>query len=210
MIKSSSQDWNEWNRGGGPRYPNSAVVQFCFRAFPPETRRHKRALDFGCGSGVHTLFLAHEGFSVTGIDIAETGIENTRERLKAYGLHAELFARSIDDPQLPLGSFDLIICDGVLDSAGPSISTRAIHHASTLLAPGGRGIFIFASDQDFRVLGENPMHIHGFSRDEVENLFSGNFDECFVDRSIITYRSGELALNNWLVTVRRFQAPEVI
>ena len=61
--------WEKWNLSGGPKYPHEKVIQFCFRRYPRREDRELKALDLGCGGGVHSLFLAAEGFSVTGVDV---------------------------------------------------------------------------------------------------------------------------------------------
>src|SRR2546426_7636787 len=63
MAEVHTDIWNTWNASGGPKYPHEKVIQYCFRNFPPEQRSSVRALDVGCGGGVHTAFLAAEGFN---------------------------------------------------------------------------------------------------------------------------------------------------
>lgn len=43
-----------------------------------------RALEIGCGTGIHSQWLAQRGFTVTGIDISELAVERARE-LNAQG-----------------------------------------------------------------------------------------------------------------------------
>ncbi len=43
-----------------------------------------RALEIGCGTGTHSLWLAARGFTVTGIDISELAVERAKE-LNAQG-----------------------------------------------------------------------------------------------------------------------------
>lgn len=195
--------WDRWNASGSPRYPHEKVVQFTFRNFPPELRRASAALDVGCGSGVHTRFLAAEGFDVTGIDVSSLGVENTRRRLSAAGLTATLEIQDVAALELPAERFQLAICMGVLDCAGRHAARAAVPQILRSLTPGGRGLFVFASDRDFRVLGENPYGLHGFTRAEVEELFAMDVRELFIDRYISTYRGGEIEQNDWLVTVMR-------
>ena len=195
-------DWNTWNDSGGPNYPHEKVVQFCFRNYPRDVRRSVRALDLGCGSGVHTRFLAREGFGhVTATDISATGVENTRTRLAAEGLAAEVRVEGADALSLAPASIDLVICVGVLECAGPQIAGRAVARVGEVLAAGGRGLFVFASDSDMRVTGDNPWALHGYAEDEVGQLFDAHFDTVWLDRYITTYRGGREQQNDWLVTV---------
>lgn len=129
--------WNKWNEGGGPKYPHEKVVQFCFRNYPRLEDRHRtRALDWGCGSGVHTVFLCAEGFQVIATDVSDIGITNTRRRLAGGG--ADLRVEGIEDLSLPPCSIDLVICVGVLDCAGPRAASKALRRLPAVLRPGGR------------------------------------------------------------------------
>lgn len=200
-LQRALQD--DWNQSGGPKYPHEKVVQFCFRSYPPAARPQTHALDMGCGSGVHTVFLAAEGFHATGIDVSSTGIANTQRKLEQAGLCAELRVESIETPDFPPASFDLVLCVGVLECAGHEIARRAVKRVSSLLRPGGKGLFIFASDRDFRVVSDPPQVYHGYSRSEVEEIFAEDFHQVWIDRYITTYRGEEIEQNDWLVTLQK-------
>ena len=195
--------WDEWNAEGGPRYPHEKMVQFTFRAFPPERRSGTRALDLGCGTGVHSVFLAENGFSVIGVDISPVAVETARRRLEEAGLTADLAVASIDEMALPARSLELVICSGVLDSTGPEVARRALALLAPAMAPRARGAFMFAAEGDFRVLGENPYGLYGYREDEVRSLFADCFSEVLVDRTLTTYGGGREEQRDWLVTVTR-------
>jgi cyclopropane fatty-acyl-phospholipid synthase-like methyltransferase len=178
------------------------VIQFCYRRFPPDRRQGVRALDLGCGSGVHTVFLASEGFDVAGVDRSPVGIENTRRRLDARGLRASLAVCGAESLDLPAASVDLVICVGVYDSAGPAVARASLERLTSIMKPGASGFFLFASDLDFQVQGDNLYKLYGFTRREVEGLFEG-FDQVWIDRYITTYQGGAMEQNDWLVTLRR-------
>ncbi len=68
----------------------------------------RRALDLACGEGRNGIFLAKNGFSVTGVDISEVALAKGHQRADAEGvtiewLHADLERFQID------GQFDLIL-----------------------------------------------------------------------------------------------------
>lgn len=202
-MNPNQPDWEAWNSGGGPSYPHEKVVQFCFRHYPKADRVQTRALDLGCGSGVHTAFLAREGFITSASDIAEQGVANTRQRLGAEQLVARLRVESADQSSFDAASFDLIICVGVLECVGPGTATAVIRRARHMLSAGGRGLFLFCGEGDFRLSGENRYQLHGFSRDEVEAVFADQFSECFIDEYSTTYEGGRQRQRDWLVTVTR-------
>jgi UDP-2,4-diacetamido-2,4,6-trideoxy-beta-L-altropyranose hydrolase len=86
-----STKWDLWNQSGGPKYPNEKIIQFIFRSIPKFDRPVTRVLDLGCGSGVHTEFLAAEEFETYACDISPVGIKNTFDRLKKKDLVATVW-----------------------------------------------------------------------------------------------------------------------
>ncbi len=48
-----------------------------------------RALDIGCGTGTQAVYLAHHGWSVTGIDAIEQPLRRARARAVAEGVSVE-------------------------------------------------------------------------------------------------------------------------
>ena len=199
----SANLWDAWNEQGGPKYPHEKVVQFCFRNFRPDQRARVRALDVGCGSGVHVVFLASEGFQTTGIDISAVGISNVQDRLNALGLKASLRIEGAETLDFLSNSFDLVVCFGVYDCTGPVIARASVERLRQVLSHGGLGLFLFASDCDFRIKGENLLGLHGYTRREVEDIFMHGFARVWIDKYITTYRGGQWEQNDWLVTLER-------
>jgi ubiquinone/menaquinone biosynthesis C-methylase UbiE len=96
-----------------PEEPDETVVNFAGSLH----RRGKRVtLDLACGAGRHAVFLAQQGFAVTGTDISQTGLKMTRNKLEERGLTATLVKSAMNDLPFSDSSFDAVIC------------TRAIHH----------------------------------------------------------------------------------
>ena len=196
--------WDRWNESGGPKYPHEKVVQFCFRNFAAADRPQTRMLDLGCGGGVHTTFLAREGFLATATDVSPVAIETTRRKLASEGLGADLLVQSAGAVDLPASSLDGVICVGVLEAAGPQVAAAAMARLFDILRPGGRGLFLFASDRDFRIQDQhNPWQLHGYSQQEVQASFDRGFAQLDIDRYITTYESGRYEQNDWLVTITR-------
>jgi SAM-dependent methyltransferase len=69
-----------------------------------------RILDFGCGTGRHTIYFAKKGFDVYGFDASEPAIERAREVLKNENLSADLRVWDMTKP-LPYktGFFDAVL-----------------------------------------------------------------------------------------------------
>jgi cyclopropane fatty-acyl-phospholipid synthase-like methyltransferase len=159
-------------------------------------------LDLGGGGGVHTVFLAQEGFTVTGEDFSTEAIRTTRFKLERLGFDAVLSIQSLETLDLPHASFDLVISIGVLDAAGPRAAAVGLGKLPALLRPDALGLFLFAASDDFRIKGANEFQLHGYKRSEVEALFSAGFGRVWIDEYVTTYYGGEWLQHDWLVTIQ--------
>jgi len=193
-------DWDAWNVGDRPKYPHEKVVQWVFRNYPQESRASSQALDMGCGSGVHTVFLADEGFAVTAVDVSAVGIANTRRRLADRSLHADLMVSPAESVLLTPRSFALAVCVGVLECLSLPAATETVEKVAAALRDGGKALFLFPSDRDFRMKADNPLQLRGSTRDDVDVMFGQRFARVWVDRYITTYEGGAIEQNDWLVT----------
>lgn len=58
-------------------------------------RDGKSILDLGCGTGGHALFLARQGYQITGVDLSENMIEQAKRKAEEMHLHADFFLGDI-------------------------------------------------------------------------------------------------------------------
>jgi cyclopropane fatty-acyl-phospholipid synthase-like methyltransferase len=201
---SHQQKWNQWNQSDSPQYPHEKIIQFVFRNFPASVRTKCKVLDLGCGSGVHTVFLAREGFDVYASDISACGISNTQKRLSNMGFNADLRVESIDEISFPDEYFDLVISCGVFDCAGYETTKNTISKIANVLKPKGKGFFLFASDLDFRIQQQNSLGLHGYSNQEVESIFHHlDWSLLLIDRYITTFQNQSFQSNDFLITVEK-------
>jgi len=100
----------------------------------------KRVLEYGCGTGSHSLEIARRGGHVTGIDISEVGIRKARERAAEAGLaRAEYEVMDAERMTFPDGTFDLVIGEGILHHLNLEASYAEI---SRVLKPTGQAVFM--------------------------------------------------------------------
>ncbi len=96
-----------------------------------------RVLDFACGGGVTSAWLAARGADVVGVDLSPDSLARAREVHTTLGLSAT-FVQSLDEAD-DLGPFDAVV------------GRYALHHTDVkemaprlalLLRPAGRGAFV--------------------------------------------------------------------
>jgi SAM-dependent methyltransferase len=74
-----------------------------------------RALDVGCGAGVFAVYLAQQGWRVTGIDLFDEAIAMARARATDAGVQVELIRTDLFD-YTPDEPFQLVYDSGCLHS----------------------------------------------------------------------------------------------
>lgn len=105
-----------------------------------------RVCDIGCGAGRHLIYLASQGFEVTGIDNSPMSIELCRQSLERERLEAHL--ELADMVRLPLepGSIDWALAFYVLHHATLSEMNRTFNRVYEALRPGGWFLFNLLRD----------------------------------------------------------------
>jgi 2-polyprenyl-3-methyl-5-hydroxy-6-metoxy-1,4-benzoquinol methylase len=99
-----------------------------------------RVLDYGCGQGEESIYLAKMGANVTAIDISPVGIRLTNERasLNGVGDRVRAMLMRCDPTEFQSESFDVIHGFGILHHIGLRVGMMEVKR---LLRPGGRGLF---------------------------------------------------------------------
>jgi SAM-dependent methyltransferase len=110
---------------------------------------HGDALEYGCGMGSHSLFMAKNGASrVVGIDISDVAIARARDAAEAAGARqAEYHVMNAERLDFASNSFDLICGTAILHHLELD---RAYSELARVLRPGGLAVFM-------EPLGHNPL-----------------------------------------------------
>jgi 2-polyprenyl-3-methyl-5-hydroxy-6-metoxy-1,4-benzoquinol methylase len=111
---------------------------------------HGKVLDIGAGAGSHTLLLQQKGFDVSAIDISGMGVSVMKAQGVTKAQEADIFTYN-------QGKYDtlLLLMNGI-GLCGTLANLRAfLHHAKTLLKPGGQLLFD-SSDIAYLYEGDLP------------------------------------------------------
>ena len=95
------------------------------------------ALDLGAGVGRHALALAALGFETVALDLAPTGLEQTRRRAAERGLDVRTVAGSMTDLPFADESFDYVVSWNVIYHGAPDVVRAAVAEIARVLRPGG-------------------------------------------------------------------------
>jgi 2-polyprenyl-3-methyl-5-hydroxy-6-metoxy-1,4-benzoquinol methylase len=109
------------------------------------------ALDIACGEGRNSVFLAHHGFRVTGLDISDSGLAKGRNRAQAGGVDVD-FRRVDLDGCIIEGTYDLILNFNFL-------LRELIPSEVAALTPGGLLLFDTIMASEMLLQSHNPAYL---------------------------------------------------
>lgn len=219
-MKSFDQEWEkihsttEWGA-----YPSENIIRFVARNFYQCDRKQIKLLDFGCGGGAHTWYMAREGFDVYAFDGSKSASEKTIQKLSVEGLKAQVSV--MDGAEL---TYEDNFFDGIIDNV--SIYANKIEHIKQMyqncyrcLKPGGKMITICFSvntygygsgmkieENTYRDLTEGRLSgrgiVHFFTKEEVQRVLEDcGFKICCMD--IDTYTDCSEKVENLIIQIQK-------
>ena len=129
----------------------------------------RRNLDFACGGGVTSAWLARSGAHVTGVDLSPASIRTARGVADALGFNIDLQVADVERLELPPGGFDAVVGRYALHHLDVEVMAPVL---ARCIAPGGTGAFL-------ETMGLNPFL--NVARDHLTGRFGvprfGTLDE---------------------------------
>ncbi|MCK5127714.1 MAG: class I SAM-dependent methyltransferase [candidate division Zixibacteria bacterium] len=122
----------------------------------------KKALDAGCGSGVHSIILSKIGVDVTGLDASAEMLELTRKNMLREGVEIPLEQEYFETmPNKWTDSFDAVFCManslvGVETGERLSLAMKSFQR---VLKPGGKAIIQLVNFMKYRQNDERIIKI---------------------------------------------------
>lgn len=153
-----SAEWDE--RYAGPDLvwgagPNRFVVEQI------EGRPAGRAIDLATGEGRNAIWLAGQGWQVTGVDFSSAGLARAAKLATDRGVQAEWVAADLREYQPQRDGFDLVLM-AYLQLPEPVLAP-VLARAAAAVAPGGSLLFIgHDADNLTRGVGgpQDPRMLH--------------------------------------------------
>jgi SAM-dependent methyltransferase len=157
-VENAREMWNDTYRQaiGFDHKPNRLLVE-SVRGLRPGA-----ALDVATGQGRNAIFLASQGWRVTGVDISDEGLRIAREAAAAQKLQLATVQADIDAYDLGVARWDLV----TMIYAGNS--TKTIERIKPAIKPGGRFVLEFFASV--------PGEPGGFAPGQLAKLFADGFE----------------------------------
>ena len=142
-----------------------------------------RAIDFGCGTGNYSLYLAGKGFDVTGVDVSPTAIEIAQKNAAKNGVKCAFIAADVlGDLEDLKGTFDFAYDWALLHHLFPEQRKKYVKNVHGKLSPHGRYLSLCFGEDDPQFGGsgkyrETPLGtvLYFSSENEIKDLFTPYF-----------------------------------
>lgn len=158
MYRLGLTPWERYARAAGPDIEARIANVGAGRDTPPG-----RALDLGCGRGIHTARLARHGWDAVGIDLVPDAIAAAREQ---SGDGVRYVVGDVTTlPMSGLGTFELFLDIGCFQGLKPQQRSAMGAGVTALAAPGAELLML--------AFGPSPMRrlVEGVSRTQVMAAF---------------------------------------
>jgi 2-polyprenyl-3-methyl-5-hydroxy-6-metoxy-1,4-benzoquinol methylase len=114
------------------------------------------ALDIGCGTGNHCIFLAEQGFTVTGIDISSAALNIAKQKAAEKGVSVNFLQEdAISLSEKMQDSFDFILEYCVFHHIPFSDTVAHVHACQHLLRRHGKILLTCYAEDDEVAQGKN-------------------------------------------------------
>jgi SAM-dependent methyltransferase len=139
---AENKDWNESYRSGDLPWDTGRPSSELQRVVSESKIQPCRALEIGCGTGTNSVWLAQQGFNVTGIDLAPLAVEQAERRALAVGVKARfLVANVLQLPDLG-GPFAFFFDRGCYHAVRRQAPTQYASAVAQVLASGAHGLIL--------------------------------------------------------------------
>src|SRR5262245_7159572 len=88
-------DWNDRYRDGNLPWDTGQPSSELERVLSRNAIQPCRALELGCGTGTNSVWLAEQGFEVTGVDLAPLAVERAVKRAQAARVNVHFLVADV-------------------------------------------------------------------------------------------------------------------
>lgn len=221
MNKSFDNIWEEIHKSQEwGKYPSEDIIRFVARNYYNKERKNIKILDFGCGAGANTWYLAREGFDTYAFDGSASAVMKAKSYLAKENLEAHFEVADALDISYENNFFDCIIDSAVVYANTIKNITDMYKKIYDLLVPAGKlfatGLFtpntagygtgILLEKNTFKDLTEGALAgrgtVHFFEKEEIlELLDSIGFHNINIDETKRTDR-GKI-VEYWIVSAEK-------
>lgn len=152
-VMKEHPDWNDSYRDGNLPWDTGRPSSELQRVLAQHAIQPCRALELGCGTGTNCVWLAQQGFKVTGVDVAPLAVELAEKRARAAGVQVHFEVGDV--LQLPeIGAlFSFFFDRGCYHAIRRSAPQQYAPAVARQMASGGHGLILAGNAREPHVPG---------------------------------------------------------
>lgn len=135
-------DWNANYRDGNLPWDTGQTSSELQRVLSRNAIQPCRALELGCGTGTNCVWLAQQGFEVTGIDLAPLAVERAEKRAHAAGVKVHFLVGDVLHLPDLNGPFTFFFDRGCYHAVRLKAPEHYAPAVARQLVAGGRGLIL--------------------------------------------------------------------
>jgi methyl halide transferase len=135
-------EWNDRYREGDLPWDTGRPSSELQRALSEHKIQPCRALEIGCGTGTNSVWLAQQGFEVTGVDLAPVAVERAEARAQAAGVKAHFMVGDVLQLLDLDGPFAFFFDRGCYHAVRREAPNQYAPAVARQLTAGGRGLIL--------------------------------------------------------------------
>ena len=177
--------------------PNAVLVQEASKLTPG------RALDIGCGEGADSLWLAGQGWNVTGVDISDVALGRARaahQALEPQTLTVDWRQEDVLDWTPPVEAFDLVSVHFL--QVPPDELELTTRRFAAAVAPNGRLLIVGHSPSDSHA-SQHPAKHRLFAPEPVVAAAGDGFEVIHAEHRTRTTPDGDERTDTVVMLQRR-------
>ena len=221
-MKNTQDKWNQlYTKGRRGKYPNEMLIRFISSMFKGLDRSRIAILDLGFGTGRHLVYLAEEGFNVSGIESSENAANIARAWLRERKLKAKIKVQSFLKINENNSKFNAVIDIASIQHNSYGDIKRIVAEIYRVLKPGGY-VFSYIKNKDDSLYRESKKlnqrtHIvlsgkldkadqntiiTFLSKEDIVKLYAP-FSGLFIEKETWTYNDMKDRVSHWIVIAKK-------
>ena len=180
MIDSKAWQWEIV--GDDNEYWNSPAPEVYYLAEDWKGKGFKSILDVGCGFGRNCIYLAKQGFELSGFDLSEYGVDQTLKKANEQNVKLNKFVVS-DMLNMPFenNSFDALLAMNVISHTDFEGFKKILGEIRRVLKSGGEAYFTLGSKESYWF--NNPIceYVDEYTRIRVEDGPENGIPHFYID-----------------------------
>ena len=180
MIQSKAWKWEIVDKDN--EFWNSPAPEVYYLAENWKNKKFKNILDVGCGLGRNSIYLAKQGFELSGFDLSNHSVKQTIQKAKEQNVKLNKFVVA-DMLSFPIedNSFDSILAMNVISHTDLDGFKKILAEIKRTLKPEGEAYFTLGSKESFWFNNPNCTYVDDYTRIRVEDGPENGIPHFYID-----------------------------